>query len=149
MSTERSERKVFLVLWGALSWSLFMFFYLIYTSANVSSFMAEDYLPGGHTHSLMTITALVALIFSFVLPRFLFRVTSTRQNGVPTPRDLFVPWILRMALAESVSLFGFILGFSSNSVDVAIPFFAVTILIYLTHFPSESNLQKWIETRRF
>jgi len=149
MSTERSERKIFLVLWGALSWSLFMFLYLIHTSANVSSFMAEDYLPGGHTHSIMTITGLVALIFAYVLPRFLFRVAHTRQNGAPTLRDLWVPWILRMALAESVSLLGFILGLSSNSLDVAMPFFAVTILVYLLHFPSEANVQKWLETRRF
>ncbi len=152
MAVERSSRKTFLIIWGALLWSLFLFFYLVYSSgstADGSVLINEEFLPGGQTHTMFTLISAVVLVVSFVLPRFLFHSVTSKLAATPTVNLLLVPWIMRMALGESISLFGFVLGSSSGSVDASIPFFVATLLIYALHFPSNANVTKWLETRRF
>lgn len=151
MSVTRESRKTILIMWGALLWSLFLFVYLVYTRAADldAALVNEAFLPGGQSHAVFVVMSTTILVMAFVMPRFMFRQNTSRQGTLPTVRMLFVPWVARMALAESIALLGFILGQQAGNLRVAIPFFGLTLLIYALHFPSESNVAKWLESRRF
>ncbi len=56
-----------------------------------------------------------------------------------------MPFILGMALAESVSLFGFVLGFMRAGPIVYMPFFAVGIALMLSKFPTEQRIARALE----
>ena len=51
------------------------------------------------------------------------------------------PFLVGMAMAESVSLFGFVLGFLGFGVVVVAPFFAVGAGLQATRFPTEAAIE--------
>ena len=50
---------------------------------------------------------------------------------------------------ESFSLFGFVLGNQNHSFTIALPFFVISIALFLRVFPSEERMREWIETKNF
>lgn len=50
------------------------------------------------------------------------------------------PFILGMALSESVSLFGFVLGFLGFPIPVVVPFFVVCWISMLARFPTPARV---------
>lgn len=55
------------------------------------------------------------------------------------------PFLLGMALAESISLFGFMLGFMHASAMVYAPFFAVGAALMLSKFPTAARIREAVE----
>ncbi len=55
------------------------------------------------------------------------------------------PFIVGMALAESVSLLGFVLGFLGAAETIFLPFFAVGIALQATRFPSMAAIERAFE----
>ncbi|MBX7193852.1 MAG: hypothetical protein K1X94_17500 [Sandaracinaceae bacterium] len=52
----------------------------------------------------------------------------------------FAPFILRLALNESVALFGFVLGYLGHPLTVWLPFFVVSWTMMAFRFPTERGL---------
>lgn len=57
-----------------------------------------------------------------------------------------VPFILGMALAESVAIFGFVLGFLGFPLPQFVPFFGVCWALMLFHFPRLGAIERAVET---
>jgi hypothetical protein len=58
------------------------------------------------------------------------------------------PFIVGMAMAESVSLFGFVLGFLGADVLVFAPFFVVGVALQASRFPSMPAIERAFEAAR-
>jgi hypothetical protein len=57
-------------------------------------------------------------------------------------RNYVTELIVTLALAESVAIFGLVLGFLGAPAHVVVPFFAVTWVLMLLNFPSAENRQR-------
>lgn len=66
---------------------------------------------------------------SVVVPRFV-------RQGAP----YVVGFILAMALAESVCILGFVLGFQGAPPTVVMPFFFVTWVLMILRFPTQAKI---------
>lgn len=82
-----------------------------------------------------------------------FRESAPLTRVIAEPEralaDAFVrfqtPFILGMALAESISLFGFMLGFMRAAPIVYMPFFAAGTVLMLSKFPTEQRMVRALE----
>jgi F0F1-type ATP synthase membrane subunit c/vacuolar-type H+-ATPase subunit K len=154
MQNKKNPRQVMLIIWGAMTWSLCLFIYLVYASgqdlgAVNGELDVSPYMPGGSQHSVFMAMAVVALILSILFPRFLFKSLVSKSIEGPKAEHLFAPWIMRLALSESVALFGFILGTQTGVLSVAVPFFALCFFNFVNNFPSQGNIDKWLGSKRF
>lgn len=52
------------------------------------------------------------------------------------------PWLLAVALSESVAIFGLVLHFMGASLPIIAPFFAVSFLLIAMRFPTEKAIIK-------
>jgi F0F1-type ATP synthase membrane subunit c/vacuolar-type H+-ATPase subunit K len=72
---------------------------------------------------------------SLVAPRFVRRSAS---SGTQSP--YLVALILSLALAESVSILGLVLGFMGAPPTVVLPFFVVTWVLMILRFPTQQRI---------
>lgn len=90
--------------------------------------------------------AVVTAILSFVMKNVLtpksshmdtLRERMSGQGGMDPQRAsrFFAAHIVAYALSESVAIFGFVLGMSAGNFEIAVPFFAVSLLLFAVHFP--------------
>ncbi|HND10069.1 MAG TPA: hypothetical protein PLY80_06515, partial [Pseudomonadota bacterium] len=56
-------------------------------------------------------------------------------------RLAFTPWILRMAMTESVGIFGLLMAMLTGQPSSGLPFLIVSALVMLTHLPNEKALR--------
>ena len=72
---------------------------------------------------------------SLFAPRF---VRRSRSSGAQSP--YLVALILSLALAESVSILGLVLGFMGAPPTVVLPFFVVTWVLMILRFPTQPRI---------
>ena len=83
---------------------------------------------------------IMLLALSFVIPKIISRglkVSPTETNY----SVLISPLILTLALNETCSVMAFILKFIHNETKLSLVLFAVSILIFITRFPTDQKLQ--------
>jgi F0F1-type ATP synthase membrane subunit c/vacuolar-type H+-ATPase subunit K len=91
-------------------------------------------------------TSGMALAMSTVLPKILLgavvkKRVSKRPLEMPEMAQLFfVPLVIRLALLESVTLYGFVLVQTQRDPVQALPFALVTLAGFSLHFPSEARI---------
>jgi len=73
---------------------------------------------------------------SLLVPRIMLRRRVNGQSAGQEERNYLTELIVTLALAESVAIFGLVLGFLGAPARVAVPFFAVTWVLMLLRFPS-------------
>lgn len=95
--------------------------------------------------------AFLSAILSFLLPRLTLKKAAERLKIHHRPTEaqikLLLPaaqtsLILGLALCETISLLGFILGYQGAAIHQFAPFFAMGLLLVLPRFPSENWLLK-------
>lgn len=91
--------------------------------------------------------ALLTAILSFVMKKVLTPKAShmdtlrERMSGAQGGADpqrasrFFAAHIVAYALSEAVGILGFVLGMSAGNFEIAVPFFAVSLLLFAVHFP--------------
>ncbi len=91
----------------------------------------------------MVVMACVVLVISQVLPNRIYALARTRMNRAETPtemdrmRALYVPFIIRCAMTEAVTLFGFVSAFVfARDSRAIVPFLIVSVLNYFRIFPA-------------
>jgi len=81
---------------------------------------------------------------SLLAPRFIRARRPRGEAGQPpssqTAGPYLVALILALALAESVSILGLVLGFLGAPPTVVVPFFVVTWILMLVRFPTKEKL---------
>lgn len=89
---------------------------------------------------------LMNAILSFLLPKLLLRQQSAQQEVNPSLERLMqkysAPFVLRLALIESVTLMGFSSAYLSRDINHFYPFFAVGVVLHLLAFPTEEKMKK-------
>lgn len=101
--------------------------------------------------------ALVQVALSFFMPAFLMRarLRGLKQSSDGWSDDMLVRLLpglqvtltLGLALCQSVTMLGFVLGFLGAPVEHFAPFFVVGALLSLGRFPSEKWLRSQIPSR--
>ena len=132
-----------------------MFLFILLQGAPSFELSALTLMPdlGNPQQLVMVAMAIIVFVLSWVMPMFLLKKTNFKKEGIPSLsseplsvpdliKKTFVPLILRFAMLESVSLFGFILATQSQTPAKMLPFLALSVLSYFRSFPSEVYLRK-------
>jgi hypothetical protein len=64
----------------------------------------------------------------------------TKPNGGSSENRYLTSFILAMALAEAVAIYGMVLGFKGAPSSVVLPFFVGAWILMLIRFPTEAKL---------
>ena len=84
---------------------------------------------------------------SIVAPRILLRQRSStageKASSTQAGGPYLVSLILAMALAETVAIFGLVLGFLGAPPTIVLPFFVVTWILMLIRFPTQEKLNEF------
>jgi F0F1-type ATP synthase membrane subunit c/vacuolar-type H+-ATPase subunit K len=72
---------------------------------------------------------------SLLVPRIMRRRRAIDQSAEQRERNSVTELIVILALAESVAIFGLVLGFLGAPARVVVPFFAVSWFLMLLRFP--------------
>ncbi len=133
------------IVWGALLMSIAMYVGLSYFVRSQGG-PVPDQEQIGAIELAFAVTSLTCLIVSYFLPRKLLRDAL----GADDPQTLeltkltakaFAPWIIRMALSESVAIFGLLIVLISHQPQKILPFAVLATLAMLTAAPSERALR--------
>ena len=117
-----------------------------FASEQLGSPPATDAAQLGVLELAFSVTALGCLVASYLLPKKLLREAMDKED--PATIDLrqlaaksFTPWVIRMALSESVAIFGLLLVMTSHQMSKMIPFVVLGGLSMLTAIPSERAIR--------
>ena len=117
------------------------------------------------TQLFFVIISISIFIMSWVFPRHILKLIlkkiALKKNTIPVqslesirtleghPQYLliitFPPLVVRFAMLESISVFGFLLASQTQIHAKMLPFMAVSVLSFLHIFPSDSYLRKLVE----
>jgi hypothetical protein len=134
-----------------LVWAVLAISNLIYAVVLLTQFggLSAPF-PSGHPLlvPLMVISSM-ALAISMVLPKAFFIRAKQRLDqagtSVPTEAELqaafFAPWVIRMAMLESISVYGFVLAMVTQAPVAFLPFGAVALLTQLSQYPSPQRIR--------
>ena len=139
------------IIWGGLLVSTVIYVFVAYSVGGQGA--APDPEQARIFELVCAAVALGCLGASFVLPRRLLAAAIARDStdvGQDTPlpqlvRASFAPWIVRMALCETVATMGLMLALISHTPMKIMPFAALALLALLAAFPSESALRRAAE----
>jgi F0F1-type ATP synthase membrane subunit c/vacuolar-type H+-ATPase subunit K len=76
---------------------------------------------------------------SLLVPRIMLRRRVNGQSAGQEEPNYLTELIVTLALAESVAIFGLVLGFLGAPARVVVPFFAVTWVLMLLRFPTHEK----------
>jgi hypothetical protein len=134
-SQQQDQGKIANVLWIAFMASVASFFVvltLIVTDAEPLSIDPEVMIFG--------FLAVTNAALSFVLPKMMNPKPQASEYAVAPrpvgfgPKD-FTPFVVRLALSESVGVFGLVLGILKQYIEVSAPFFVVSFFCVLMAKP--------------
>jgi cytochrome bd-type quinol oxidase subunit 2 len=141
--------QVMKIIWGALLVALLVYVGISFTMlsggqppnwAGLADFSDPLRIP------LIT-TGFISLAMSATLPKIML-VAQKRKRKSAQPMEMremanlfFVPLIIRLALLESVTLYGFVLVQMKKDPAQIVPFAAVSIVGFLLAFPSEEKIR--------
>jgi len=160
------------ILWGALFAATFIYLGVLVFLAPAGEEIAPDVVLVPALALVASSTAGASLVLPGVLYRSALAGAEWTTREVPAPdasmlrgqptssvvvlsdpagalrqaRTLFLtPFIIGMATAEAVALFGFVLGWLGHAPSVAFPFFAVSWALMLWHFPRDGRITGPVE----
>ncbi len=138
------------IVWTALLLSQLMYFFVASALSNRKELPVESRFFD-FTHPLTNpfiAVSLVALILSIAIPKAMIRRNQqvansvTSQNSIESLLPRFYPaFIVRLALLESIPLFGFVLALTQHDVKRMVPFAVVSFLGFILNFPNESKVR--------
>jgi len=144
-------------LWGALVASHFLLGLALWFVRFGPSARPLKHAPPELFAPMFAGVAGVQAILSFVMPRYTMgiAVKNLKLTGRPTDEQLvkLLPaaqtgMILGLALCESITLLGFVLGFLGVQLEHFAPFFVVGLLLALTKFPGPDALRAQVPGAR-
>jgi len=150
----RNPVLVMRMMWVALTGALGLFTYIAFSTASLPGdpsqmWPAVDLQSADPTlqqTSTFTVIALLSLVASQILPRFLMKQQVKQRAGAGMgPAFVFVPFILRLALTESLALCGFLIAMTAGNSHKIVPFVALALLRNLMVYPTEGFARRWIE----
>ncbi len=135
------------IVWGAMLASIgFHVGFGFFASTQMGPAPAADTAQLGVMELAFAVTSLGCLAVSYLLPKKMLQQAMDKED--PATIELsqlatksFTPWILRMALSETVAIFGLLLVMMSHQMSKMIPFVVLGGLSMLTAIPSERAIR--------
>lgn len=100
---------------------------------------------GGSWQTLVYPLAFVAVTTagaSLMAPRMMLRRTASDTSTGTHDGGYLTTLIVALALAESVAIFGLVLGFLGAPPTVVVPFFAVAWILMIVRFPTKERADR-------
>ena len=149
MLTKEEKFKILFtprILWGALCATNFIYAFVLLRIQQPGSESPPAVMqvllssPGRE----LALAAVCTLIVSRILPSFLMKTLLKQKGPAKDLRDclnyFFLPFIIGMAMLESVSIFGFVIATLSHQVFVYYIFAVICLMNQLIRFPREERL---------
>jgi len=145
---QESGMSLFLILWAALFFGSVMYlpigFSIIKNSALEHRMIDLSNLQGVLTLSI----SIVLGVLSFVIPSFLLNSQKRdlqKSSKTPEFQELksrfFAPFIIRIALSDSIAVLGFMNAVMSHDYYRMVPNLALSTFCFLMAFPSEAKIK--------
>lgn len=85
----------------------------------------------------LVVVALVSMILSFLLPRFLWKVSGPFESEEEREEARYLEGVIKIALCESIGVLGFVLSLTSqdDSFDAFLYFGSVAVGLLIYHYP--------------
>ena len=145
----RQNTFIFKTLWFAILWSIGIFFFLAWKLSTDPNFVANE----NPQTQIFAIVAGVTAALSFALPIFLTPQKEVRsREGEKQPHGgqaLFVPFVLRIALTESVGIMGYLTCQQTGKFEDFLAFGISAILLMFIHGLIVSNQIKALGRKSF
>jgi hypothetical protein len=90
---------------------------------------------------------LIAIIASFVIPSLLKKSLKLPLDQM-TVEILFTPFIFSLALNEACAIMGFLTKVHTNNDQISSALFLISLIVYLSRFPTESKLKSEVEVMK-
>ncbi|MES2964856.1 MAG: hypothetical protein V4760_13275 [Bdellovibrionota bacterium] len=145
---QQNPELVLKILWGALAMAQFM---LVFVSSTILTTPPDPAAFTDIVKYMFLAMAAGALVMAFVLPNFLSMQIRTRIEKEGRSIDSMevrelapratVPFIMRLALLESVTLMGMMLTLQSGDQSYVMALAAVALVGFAVSFPSERNIR--------
>ena len=94
-------------------------------------------------------TATLNFILAWVLPRIILKTSQKNYDPNLGEKTLLktclVPFLVRLAMAESVTLLGFVLSSQVKNAAILLPFVAAAMLIMFLTYPSGLLFRSWVK----
>lgn len=90
--------------------------------------------------------AIINAVVGYMLPKFLVKGSlrgRTLKNEVEVLQVTFPAMIIRLAIIEAVSLFGFVAAMQAEKGAMIFPFTFLAILLFLLSYPRYELLRSW------
>jgi hypothetical protein len=140
------ELSTMRVIWGALLVSLGLYvFVAVQKQPTPFVFNLSAANPQNMVEMVISGMAVLMVALAFVLPN-MFLIRAKKSVGPQTDvrqmaRYYFVPFIVRLALLESCTLYGFAMSFMRRDAMIMLPFVLISIVGYLMSFPTEAGIR--------
>jgi F0F1-type ATP synthase membrane subunit c/vacuolar-type H+-ATPase subunit K len=79
---------------------------------------------------------------SLIAPRMMLRRPRSDASTGPADGGYVTTLIVALALAESVAIFGLVLGFLGAPPTIVVPFFAVAWILMIIRFPTKERVDR-------
>ncbi|MFK5922573.1 MAG: hypothetical protein QM496_10370 [Verrucomicrobiota bacterium] len=126
----KQVKLVWWFVWGALTMSALMYLVLLQTGESEAD---PDYSDSG-LRSILMMVSLVSVMISFAVHFFITKRMVAKREGVAVMKAL-TPFIVSLALAESVAIYGLLLGMQGEDFTNYIPFFVISFFTLLLIAP--------------
>lgn len=126
----KQVKLVWWFVWGALTMSALMYLVLLQTGESEADL---DYSDSG-LRSILMMVSLVSVMISFAVHFFITKRMVAKREGVAVMKAL-TPFIVSLALAESVAIYGLLLGMQGEDFTNYIPFFVISFFTLLLIAP--------------
>jgi hypothetical protein len=147
-----AQLRVSRILWAALSFACLMFVFVSFNSGNLPDWQRmwpEPSLSSGdpvaYQEAVFGLLCLMILVVSQLLPIRLLKRQAPLSGGKVGYGQVFIPLLLRLALTESIALFGFVLAMMSNNPAKIVPYALFALLRNLAAFPREDFFRAWAD----
>jgi F0F1-type ATP synthase membrane subunit c/vacuolar-type H+-ATPase subunit K len=133
------------IVWMGLLLAIGSYVAIAYFVAN-SVNSAMDPATLGPLEWAFALMSLSCLVVSYFLPRKLLRAALGQEDPATVPLEklvgmAFTPWIVRMALTESIGIYGLLAAMMSHQPSKVLPFAIIAALVMITAMPSERALR--------
>jgi len=140
------ELSTMRVIWGALLVSLGMYFFVaVKKQPTPFVFDLSAANPQNMVEMIISGMAVVMVALAFVLPNLFLNRAKKSVNSQTDVRQMakyyFVPFIVRLALLESCTLYGFAMSFMRRDAMIMLPFVLISVVGYLMSFPTEAGIR--------
>ncbi|MCB0389862.1 MAG: hypothetical protein KDD58_01155 [Bdellovibrionales bacterium] len=154
MKVNTTSHNIFFVptiLWIAMLFTVFIYNFIIISTVHGLDNINFSIDFSHEMTTPITAIAFLVLVSSYVLPNFLIKQTLKRfkikDDHTSLNQILFVPFILRLVMLESIAIFGFVLSIIQKNGSIFY-FSFIAIVGFLFNFPTEKKWINWIRKNK-